>query len=387
LNLFSGAYGRAARFRRAWYGGRPYRTRQLGRPVISVGNLVVGGSGKTPVVAALARLLVAAGERPAILSRGYGRRRVADGVVVVSDGQDVLVPTRQSGDEPQMLARGLPGVAVLVSPDRYLAGCLAERTFGCTIHLLDDGFQHVQLARDIDLLVLATADLDGQLLPQGRLREPLEVAAAADALLVSGTEEDAESVADRLGVRPVFRVSSRYESLRFVGPRGAASERARRVVAVAGIARPERFFAALGAEGRDGRWHVAREIVFRDHHWFSRRDLVVIQQAAVDAGADLVVTTEKDAVRLDEASVGSDAGSNVGSNGIPWAFLPQRVGIEPATSFATWIHDQLDTVRDGVRQRTVPPASAGRVASRQQAVPPALAGLVASRSDDGGEAA
>jgi tetraacyldisaccharide 4'-kinase len=396
LNLFSGAYGRAARFRRAWYGGRPHRTRQLGRPVISVGNLVVGGSGKTPVVAALARLLVAAGERPAILSRGYGRRPVADGVVVVSDGQDVLVPTRQSGDEPQMLARALPGVAVLVSPDRYLAGCLAERTFGCTVHLLDDGFQHVQLARDIDLLVLATPDLDGQLLPRGRLREPLDAAAAADALLVTGTEEDAESAADRLGVRPVFRVSPRYESLRFVGPRGAASERARRVVAVAGIARPERFFAALRAEGRDERrdqrWHVAREIVFRDHHWFSRRDLVVIQHAAVDAGADLVVTTEKDAVRLDEASLGWDTGSNVGASAgvgvgvgagvgvgvgvgvgagvsagvstVQWAFLPQQVGIEPATSFATWIHDQLDTVRHGVGRRTVPPVLAGRVAPR-----------------------
>jgi len=352
LSLLSGVYGRAARFRRAWYGGHPCRRRQLARPVISVGNLVVGGSGKTPVVAALARLLVAAGERPAILSRGYGRRRAAEGVVVVSDGHEVLVPTRQSGDEPQMLARALPGVAVLVSPDRYL----------------DDGFQHVQLARDIDLLVVATADLDGQLLPRGRLREPLEVAAAADALLVSGTEEDAESVADRLGVRPVFRASPRYESLRFVGPHGAASERARRVVAVAGIARPERFFAALRAEGRDERWHVAREIVFPDHHWFSRRDLAVIQHAAVDADADLVVTTEKDAVRLDEASVASSAGSD----GVPWAFLPQQVGIEPATSFASWLHDRLDTARDGVRQ---------------QAVLPALAGRVAPRPDDGGEAA
>lgn len=379
MNLFSGAYGRAARFRRAWYGGRPYRTRRLGRPVVSVGNLVVGGSGKTPVVAALARLLVAAGERPAILSRGYGRRRVADGVVVVSDGHEVLVPTRQSGDEPQMLARALPGVAVLVSPDRYLAGCLAERTFGCTVHLLDDGFQHVQLARDIDLLVLAAADLDGQLLPRGRLREPLEAAAAADALLVSGTEEDAESVADRLGVRPVFRVSSRYGSLRFVGPRGAASERARSVVAVASIARPERFFAALGAEG----WHVAREIVFRDHHWFSSRDLIVIQQAAVDVGADLVVTTEKDAVRLDAASVAS----SVGTDGVPWAFLPQQVGVEPATSFAAWLHDRLDTTQDGPRRRTVQPAVAGRIARRQQATPPALVGPVAPPPDDGGEAA
>ena len=193
MSLLDGLYGRAARFRRAWYGRQPYRTRQLAQPVISVGNLVVGGSGKTPLVSALARLLVAAGERPAILSRGYGRIRAVDGVVVVSDGHDVLVQTSQSGDEPQMLARALPGVPVLVSPDRYLAGCLAERTFGCTVYLLDDGFQHVQLARDIDLLVISRADLNEWLLPWGRLREPLEAAAAADALLVSGTEEDASS--------------------------------------------------------------------------------------------------------------------------------------------------------------------------------------------------
>lgn len=373
MNLLSGLYGRAARFRRAWYGRHSYRTRRLAQPVISVGNLVVGGSGKTPAVAALARLLIAAGECPAILTRGYGRRQVADGVVVVSDGHKVLVPTLKSGDEPQMLARALPGVPVLVSSDRHLAGRLAERTFGCTVHLLDDGFQHVQVARDIDLLVISTADLDERLLPWGRLREPLAAAAAADALLVSGTEDEAAAVAARLGVTPVFRLVPRYEPPRLIEPqllepRRAATERGRRVVAVAGIARPGRFFGALRAEG----WDVAREIVFRDHHWFSRRDLVVIQQAAVDTSADLVVTTEKDAMRLDGASVASGVGASVGAGRIPWAFLPQQVGIEPPTSFAAWIHERLDTARDGLRPRTVPPAPAGRV------VP---------RPDDGGEAA
>jgi tetraacyldisaccharide 4'-kinase len=155
LRFLSRLYGRAAQSRRAWYGRHPDRVRHLARPVISVGNLVVGGSGKTPVVDTIARLLLAAGEHPVILSRGYGRRRQADGVVVVSDGQSIRVPVEESGDEPQMLARALAGVPVLVSPDRYLAGCLAERRFGCTVHLLDDGFQHVQLARDINLLVMS----------------------------------------------------------------------------------------------------------------------------------------------------------------------------------------------------------------------------------------
>ena len=361
MSLLSGMYGRAARFRRAWYGRHPSRTRQLAQPVISVGNLVVGGSGKTPVVSALARLLVAAGERPVILSRGYGRVRVADGVVVVSDGHHILVPTPQSGDEPQMLARALPGVPVLVSPDRYLAGCLGERTLGCTVHLLDDGFQHVQLARDVDLLVMSNVDLDERLLPWGRLREPIEAVAAADALLVSGTEEDAEALAGRLGIKNVFHLSSRYDPPRGLDPCGAllSADSGRRVVAVAGIARPGRFFAALRAEG----WDVAREIVFRDHHWFSQRDLVVIQRAAADTKADLVVTTEKDAMRLDTATVASSA--------VPWAFLPLQVAIEPPLLFAAWINDRLRAARDGPRQRTVQPA---------------LAGLV-TRPDEGGEAA
>ena len=369
MSLLGGVYGRAAWCRRAWYGRHPHRTRHLALPVISVGNLVVGGSGKTPLVLALARLLVAAGERPVILSRGYGRVRGADGVVVVSDGYEVLVPTSHSGDEPQMLARALPGVPVLVSPDRFLAGCLAERTFGCTVHLLDDGFQHVQLARDINLLVMSPVDLGERLLPWGRLREPLEAAAAADGLLVFGTEEDASSMAARLGVAPVFRMMPRYDPLRFVGPHGAAADSGRCVVAVAGIARPERFFAALRAEG----WDVAREIVFRDHHWFSQRDLAVIQQAAAETKADLVVTTEKDAVRLPPDAGRALTARREPTDSRPWACLPMTVDVDPPGRFAAWIAERLVAAR-----RNGPP---------QRAVESAPAGWVAERPDAGGEAA
>jgi tetraacyldisaccharide 4'-kinase len=386
LSLLSGVYGRAARFRRAWYGRHPDRTRRLEQPVISVGNLTVGGSGKTPVVAALARLLVASGERPAILTRGYGRRRTSDGVVVVSNGHEILVPTPESGDEPQLLARALPHVPVLVSPDRYLAGRLAERTFGCTVHLLDDGFQHVQLARDIDLLLISAADLDERLLPWGRLRESLETASAADALLVSDSEDSARSVGDRLGISPTFRVVPRYGVPRFVDARMGVPALGQRIVAVAGIARPERFFAALRAEGaeHDGgeldgvehnageHWHVAREIVYRDHHWFSRRDLAAVQRAATEEGASLIVTTEKDAMRLD--GVGDAAG------GVPWAFLPQQVDVEPDQAFAAWIDERLRAARDS---RGLGAAQAG-VRSVQRPVPQMDAEL---RSDDGGETA
>lgn len=372
LSLLSGVYGRAARFRRAWYGRYPDRTRKLEQPVISVGNLTVGGSGKTPVVAALARLLLTSGERPAILTRGYGRRRTKDGVVVVSDGHAVLVPTRESGDEPQMLARALPSVPVLVSSDRYLAGRLAERTFGCTVHLLDDGFQHVQLARDVDLLVMSADDITERVLPWGRLRELLETASEADALLLSDSPDVAESIGETLGITLTFRTAPRYESPRFLSGEVGSFDRGLRVVAVAGIARPERFFAALRAEGArhdgDGRWDVVREIVFRDHHWFSRRDLAAIQQAVTDTGADLVVTTEKDAMRLESV--------RHASGGTPWAFLPHQVDVEPDQAFAAWISERLRAARDGRQQ--------GSVRAGAPVVPAAGASL---RIDDGGEAA
>ena len=330
MRFLSRVYGRAARSRRAWYGRHPDRVRHLARPVISVGNLVVGGSGKTPVVETVARLLLAAGEHPVILSRGYGRRRPADGVVVVSDGQRTQVPAEESGDEPQMLARALAGVPVLVSTDRYLAGCLAERRFGCTVHLLDDGFQHLQLARDINLLVMSRGDLDESLLPFGRLREPLDAARAADALIVAGDEADAEAVASHTGVTLAFRLRLRQGEPRFMLEQGRIT--GRRVVAVAGIARPARFFDALRAGG----WEVIRECAFRDHHWFSHRDLKAVERTAADAGANLILTTEKDAARLKL--------EDVAVSPVPWAAVPLQVSIEPAL-FMSWMQDRLREAR------------------------------------------
>jgi len=170
VSALSAIYGRVATVRRAWYEGRPSSRRRLTTPAISVGNLVIGGSGKTPVVAAIARLLLQLGERPAILSRGYARRDRSDGVVVVSDGTAIVADVAASGDEPQMLARALPAIPVVVSADRYLAGRLAETRFGATVMMLDDAFQHVQLERTVDLLVVAREDLDERVLPSGRLQ-------------------------------------------------------------------------------------------------------------------------------------------------------------------------------------------------------------------------
>lgn len=326
-------YGRLTASRRAWYDRYPHRQQHLRYPVISVGNLVVGGSGKTPVVAALARLLQDAGERPAVLSRGYARRTRDEGVVVVSDGERVIEPVERSGDEPQMLARSMRGVPVLVSPDRYLAGQLAERRFGATVALLDDGFQHLQLARDVDLLLVSAPDLEERPLPSGRLREPLASARAAHALVVFGSPDDAARVSGALGVGAAFSANIRFDALRRVSPFGAQGPglgtRGSGVVAVAGIARPKRFFDGLRSQG----WDVRREIAFPDHHWYTVRDLGTIARAARELNADLVVTTAKDAVRLSAAELAASASS--------WAYLPMEAAIEPADGFGAWLMARL----------------------------------------------
>jgi tetraacyldisaccharide 4'-kinase len=312
-----------ARLRRSWYERHPQSRRALDSTVISVGNLSVGGSGKTPVVAALARLLLALGQHPAILSRGYGRPRALDGVVVASDGEAVLEPVERTGDEPQMLARTLKGVPVLVSPDRHVAGRLAERRFGCTVMLLDDGFQHLELGRDVDLLLVSGADLDDRVLPAGRLREGLDAARSADCLLVPGPPEDVARVSAAFEGMQVFSVVNRYRPLRPLDESASLPAGLRRVAAAAGIARPQRFFNALKEQGFD----VVQEIVFSDHHWFTPGDVENIGRTARDVSAELIVTTEKDAVRLPP---------------LPgWAVLPMVAAIEPEEQFRSWLQGRL----------------------------------------------
>ena len=338
MNILSGLYGRVVRISRARYEKCPARRRRLRGPVVSVGNLSVGGAGKTPVVAALARVLLDAGRHPAILSRGYRRRHVEEGVVVVSDGHEILQPVAVSGDEPQMLARALPDVPVLVCADRHLAGRLAQDRLGVDVCLLDDGFQHWQLARDIDLLLLGVEDLSGTLLPVGRLREPLDAASRADALLVSGDAQAMEEVRDATRHPKLFRVVTGYEPPRLVCPYGGEIDMGpSAVAAVAAIARPARFFSALAAAG----WDVRRQIVFDDHHWFSRRDVESIAAQAEAAGASAIVTTEKDAVRLEPLLAKDRLARPPGPGAKPWIYLPMHVSIEPAAEFRGWLLDRL----------------------------------------------
>jgi tetraacyldisaccharide 4'-kinase len=302
-------YSRVVERRRRWFERHPDARRRLREPVVSVGNLSVGGTGKTPMVSRIARWLLDQGERPAILSRGYGRHDRRDGVVVVSDGQRVLAHVDQSGDEPLMLARSMPAAVVVVGEDRFLAGALAERRLGATVHLLDDGFQHVQLERDLDILMTSPGEITGgRVLPRGRLREPIAAAARAHVVVVLESDlASARSEAWTLGVSQVVagrRTLQRAEGAEGAG--GASSAGANgavgadgasgAVVAVAGTARPEEFFAMLRASG----YRVADALRFADHHRFSRADVARIHAAVQTAGpATQVVTTEKDLVRLE----------------------------------------------------------------------------------------
>jgi tetraacyldisaccharide 4'-kinase len=330
-------YGRVAAARRHSFEQHPERRRRLSRPVISIGNLVVGGSGKTPVTAHVASLLARAGERPAVLSRGYGRRLREPGVVIVTDGVRFMADVDRAGDEPLMLARALHGdhgngVGVFVATDRHAAGKVAETTYGATVHLLDDGFQHLTLARDIDLVVVSPRDLEGErVLPAGRLREPVETIRRADALLVAGgTVAEARALAAKWGVTQAFTVMRTPAVPRMVEPYGAAPRvpLSAPVVVVAGIARPERFVDDLAASG----WTVAETLIFRDHHRFDRRDLARIAERVRQTGAQLVLTTEKDLMRL-----------------MPWrplafplAWVPLAVAIEPADDFQRWLRVRLE---------------------------------------------
>lgn len=347
VEALSAVYGAAATWRRNWYAS-PARAKRLSQPVVSVGNLRVGGSGKTPVVACLARLLQAHGERPVILSRGYARQEQGPGVTVVSTVDRVTASVAQSGDEPMLLARTLPGVPVLVCADRHQAGLEGERLFAATVHILDDGFQHVTLARDIDLLLADGQDLDDRVLPAGRLREPLANAAVAHALIVPGGDADrARKIGERLGVARVFTASRTLGAPLPIGSGGAApstiqsaisnpqSAMREPVFAAAGIARPERFFDDLRAAG----YAVTGQMAFRDHHRFTADDVSRIVAAAHASGAAAVVTTEKDAVRLESLAL----------TALPFLAVPLQTTIEPADALASWLLERLASARAGAR--------------------------------------
>jgi len=305
---------------RCWlYHQRIFRNQPLGVPVVVVGNLTVGGTGKTPIVEKFARSLALRGRHVAILSRGYKSRAepahrrlwrwISHGEdpppKVVSDGQNVLLDSAEAGDEPFMLARNLPGVVVLVAKNRVKAGQYAIRKFGSDILLLDDGFQYLSLRGQLNLLLVDKTNPFGNqhLLPRGILREPVRHLRRASYVFItkSDGQTDGELRATIRQHHPEVEViecahrPTYLQSINNGGQRRPLEDlRGRRVAAFSGIAMPESFEKILRQLGAQ----IVHNKRFLDHHRFTPEELERFCQKASSAHADFIITTEKDAVRL-----------------------------------------------------------------------------------------
>jgi len=274
MNPLAAIYGAGVSLRNRFYDQGTLEQKSLAGPVVSVGNLSLGGSGKTPFVVLLGGLLKARGIKFDVLSRGYGRQ--SRGVAVVDSGGSA----RDFGDEPLLISRQLD-VPVIVGEERYQAGAVAENKFGPQLHLLDDGFQHRALARDFDIVLVTPEDARDRLLPAGRLREPLQSLARADAIvLTSGASAESFPVKGKL----IWRVR------RGILPKSVAS----RPIVFCGIARPKNFVLQLRTAGIE----PVAEAFFGDHHAYNQRDVRDLLGLREKSGADGFITTEKDAINL-----------------------------------------------------------------------------------------
>jgi tetraacyldisaccharide 4'-kinase len=298
---------------------------RLPAPVVSIGNLHFGGGGKTPFTLAVARHLRDRGVAVAVLSRGY--RRASRGALLVSRGKGPIVSWREAGDEPYLLAEAAPGVAVAVGESRAAAGrrVLAELDRQPELFLLDDGFSHVALARDLELLLFPQHEPfgRGRLLPSGRLREPLAAARHADAVVLTGArpEESTGGAALAAALHEFGFTGPGFRSHTEVRMPPLASDA--RIVAVAGIARPAPFFEALERAGGE----VVARLSFADHHGYPDESVARIEGAFRRHRATAVVTTAKDAVKLAGRLEPAPAVVGIAARPEPafWSFLDERV--------------------------------------------------------------
>jgi len=306
LTVAAWAYARLQALRRAAYRVGLLKTHRPDAAVISVGNIAAGGTGKTPCVEAICRLLLQEGVQPAVLSRGY-RGTLRGRSAVVSDGASVLLDPAEAGDEPVLLARRLPGVPVLVGADRRSTADLAVQRFQAQALVLDDGFQHLRLARDLDVVLLDARHPfgNGHCMPRGLLRESPSALRAVDLILLTRTRraESQRTEAVREAVRRYNRAApvlpTAHAPLAVVDLRdGTVSSldvlRGLKVLAFAGIGTPEAFFQELGELGA----RVLEAVPFPDHHRYTSDDLRQLENWARLMNAQAMVTTEKDAVRL-----------------------------------------------------------------------------------------
>jgi tetraacyldisaccharide 4'-kinase len=303
----AGAYRGMVSAREWLYRRGVLRSQAVGCPVVSIGNLTVGGTGKTPAVELAVQTLKGLGHKPAVVSRGYRRR--SRGVQVVADAASIRLEGEDAGDEPFLLARRLPGVPVVVGANRAEAVKLARDRFDVTAIVLDDGFQHRTLRKDLEI-VMARARRpwgNGRLFPRGMLREPLSALARADFIVLTNPPSSTAAAAAADTIRQHnARAPIMVAHYQVLGARTMPAGReitptelhGRRLLDFAGLGSPRGFTNTLTAAGVD----VAGLVEYPDHYWFDQRDLTELAQHAVSVGADGLITTEKDWVRLKSLS-------------------------------------------------------------------------------------
>jgi len=301
----SPAYGTLMKIRAWAYRNSYLTTKRLPCPVISVGNLSFGGTGKSPHVITIAKWLKEQGLCPAVVSRGYGGR-AGRGPMVVSDGDRIRLTPQDAGDEPVMMAQALPGVPVVVGSDRYADGKLAVERLGAQVVILDDAFQHLALFRDIDLLLLPTGRFFGTqwVFPGGDLREPVSSISRATAIILTRAEqlsradqEIARHEIQKMVPRPVFLSEMRAMSSLSMEGKSETPERLskRHLFAFCALASPEAFFATVENLGS----YLRGKVAFPDHYPYRPVDLKRLMTQARSQGAKVLVTTDKDRVKIE----------------------------------------------------------------------------------------
>ncbi len=293
---FSTLYGGVVSFRNFGYDNQLFKVKKLPVPVISVGNISIGGSGKTPFVMYLIEKILALGKNPAVLSRGY--KRLTDELIVSCPGMGADADVRMLGDEPSLISQTFPNVPVAVEKDRHHAGTFVLDKFGADVFILDDGLQNRELHRDIDFILLKSSlkDLRDHYLPAGNLRDSKRRIRQADVVIMTSHGE---------GNLSEFNLVKNYSKAPIAGVSFLASDfedhagqahslgmlRGRDVAAFCGIANPEQFI--LGIERLDAR--IVSKMIFRDHHWFNDYDIDEVFKGNEDL---IAVTTAKDAARI-----------------------------------------------------------------------------------------
>lgn len=302
LYVLSLIYTAVIRLRNLSYDHGLLREKRLRCPVVSVGNLTVGGTGKTPMVIELARLFGGWGLKPAVLSRGYGGKSTKE-VNVISDGRSILSGPDEGGDEALFMARRLPAVPVLTGSRRAVTGEHALDHFGVDIVILDDGFQHRSLRRDLDIVLLDSGHPlgNGHLIPRGPLREPFSSLERADLIVLTRTGKSEKTpfesrLEEEFPAIPVFKARHRPERL----TEGDGTSRppshlgGKKIYAFAGLAHPDSFRQSI--ESLQG--VLVGFKAFPDHHRYTAGDLAEIEKEAGSLAAELILTTEKDGVKL-----------------------------------------------------------------------------------------